>query len=75
MLVGSRRKQLAWSMAGMLLALAIVTGIAACGGGSSTSTSTTTTTTGSTGNTAAVLTGTGSGGTPVSSMNFTVTIQ
>jgi pseudomonalisin len=77
MFAGSQRRQFGWSMAGLLLALSLVTAIAACGGGSSstTTTTTTTTTTGTTGNTSAVLTGTASGGSPTSSMNFTVTIQ
>jgi subtilase family serine protease len=76
MFAGPQRRQFGWSLAGMLLGLSLLTVMSACGGGSSTTTTTTTTTTtGSTGNTGAVLTGTASGGSPTSSMNFTVTIQ
>jgi subtilase family serine protease len=75
---GPQLRQFGWDLAGLTLALSLVAGLAACGGGSSTTSSSTTTTTtnnGVTGNFSSVLTGTASSGSPVSSMNFTVTIQ
>jgi hypothetical protein len=77
---GPQLRQFGWTLAGLTLALSLVAGLAACGGGSSTTSSSTTTTTtttnnGTTGNFSSVLTGTASSGSPVSSMNFTVTIQ
>jgi subtilase family serine protease len=72
--LGSYHREPRWNTALALAAFALLTMLSACGGGSSTTT-TTTTTTGSTGNTSAVLTATGNGGSPVSSMSFTVTIQ
>jgi hypothetical protein len=75
---GPQLRQFGWDLAGLALALSLVAGLAACGGGSSTTSSSTTTTTtnnGVTGNFSSVLTGTASSGSPVSSMNFTVTIQ
>jgi subtilase family serine protease len=75
---GPQRRQFGWSLAGLLLALSLVAGLVACGGGSSTTTpssSSTTTNNGTTGNFSSVLTGTASSGSPVSSMNFTVTVQ
>ena len=76
LLLSLRGWQLGWNMASLLLALALVTAIAACGGGSSsTSTPTSNNTTGPTGSSSAVLTGTATSGSPVSSLSFTVTIQ
>jgi subtilase family serine protease len=75
---GPLLRQFGWNLAGLTLALSLVAGLAACGGGSSTTSSSTTTTTtnnGVTGNFSSVLTGTASSGSPVSSMNFTVTVQ
>jgi hypothetical protein len=75
---GPQLRQFGWNLAGLTLALSLVAGLAACGGGSSTTSSSTTTTTtnnGVTGNFSSVLTGTASSGSPVYSMNFTVTIQ
>ena len=65
-----------WDTILALSAFALLTVLSACGGGSSsTTTPSSNNTTGATGNTSAVLTGTASSGSPVSSMNFTVTIQ
>jgi len=73
MFIAPQRRQFRWSMASLLLVLGLLTGIAACGS-SSTSTNNPSVT-GPTGNTAAVLTATASGGSPASTLNFTVTIQ
>jgi subtilase family serine protease len=65
-----------WNTILALSAFALLSMLSACGGGSSsTTTPSSDNTTGPTGNTSAVLTGTASSGSPVSSMNFTVTIQ
>ena len=76
-LLGSHRKEFRWNTLMALSVLALVSGLAACGGSGSTSSgsSSSSSTIGSTGSTTATLTGTASSGSPASSMTFTVTIQ
>jgi subtilase family serine protease len=72
LLIGPRENGRRWSTAASVTVLAILIGIAACGGGSSSSSSSGTT--GTTGTTTATVTGTSSSGAAFS-MNFAVTIQ
>jgi peptidoglycan/LPS O-acetylase OafA/YrhL len=60
------RKSKRWNMAAAMVVLAVLSGLAACGGKSSSN---------NPGNTTATLIGTASSGKPASSMPFTVTIE
>ncbi|HEX4001190.1 MAG TPA: S53 family peptidase [Candidatus Acidoferrales bacterium] len=65
LLIGTFPRNFQWNTALTFVAMAVLLGMAACGGNGS----------GKTGSTTATLTGTASSGTPTSSMTFTVKIQ